>query len=182
LLGFARVATNCIGHGIIESEPRTRWHVERRCRRRARIFERYISVTAAVSGCVIFGWFSVGAISVIVTGRLVNETAMLSGLVLLVPSLWLLVASQLAQSMLLMIGAMVLGGLSAALGNRGSLEVTNRIAPSDQRSEVISSYLVALYCGNALPVVGIGLLSSIESPLVAHIGFAGLITVLAIIV
>ena len=72
-----------------------------------------------------------------------------------------------------------LGGLTAALGYRGSLEEANRIAPSDQRSEVVSSYLVAVYGGNSVPVIGIGVLAAITSSTTAHVAFASIITLLA---
>jgi len=57
--------------------------------------------------------------------------------------------------------------------------VVNAIAPADQRSEVVSSYLVACYLGNALPVIGIGFLSAATSSLVAHAVFALVIGLLA---
>ncbi len=71
------------------------------------------------------------------------------------------------------------GGVSGGLGYRGSLEAINRIAPADRRSEVVSSYLIALFAGNSLPVIGIGLLSAATNSLVAHVAFAALITALA---
>jgi sugar phosphate permease len=104
---------------------------------------------------------------------------MLSGLTLLLPSLMLLVAAQLLRSMPLLLLATILGGISAALGYRGSLEVVNRIAPSDQRSEVVSSYLIAVYLGNSLPIIGIGLLSDLMSSIAAHLAFAVVIGLLA---
>ena len=104
---------------------------------------------------------------------------MLSGLLLLLPSLALLVAAQLLRSMPLLLVATVLSGISAALGYRGSLEVVNRIAPSDKRSEVVSSYLTAVYLGNSLPIIGIGLLSDMVSSITAHLAFAAVIGLLA---
>jgi MFS family permease len=135
----------------------------------------------AISGSVVFGLFAVAAACVVLTSRFAFRAAMLGGLVVLLPSVWFLVAAQLAHSMPLLLCATALGGLSAALGYRGSLEEANRIAPSDQRSEVISSYLVAVYGGNSVPVIGIGLLAAITSSITAHVIFAIVITVLACI-
>jgi len=104
---------------------------------------------------------------------------MLSGLALLLPSLWLLIVAELTHSMPLLLCATALGGLSAALGYRGSLEEANRIAPSEQRSEVVSSYLIAVYGGNSVPIIGIGLLAAITSSTTAHVSFAAIITALA---
>jgi hypothetical protein len=105
---------------------------------------------------------------------------MLSALALLPPGLWLLIVAQIAQSMPILLAAAALSGVSGGLGYRGSLEVVNRISPSDRRSEVVSSYLVAVYAGNSVPVIGIGLLSAITASLVAHEVFAVVIMVLAV--
>ncbi|HEX4615547.1 MAG TPA: hypothetical protein VH230_06495 [Stellaceae bacterium] len=59
------------------------------------------------------------------------------------------------------------------------MEVVNRIAPSDKRSEVVSSYLIAVYLGNSLPIIGIGLLSEMVSSIAAHLAFAVIISLLA---
>jgi hypothetical protein len=104
---------------------------------------------------------------------------MLGALALLLPSVWLLVGAEVARSMPLLIFAAALGGVAGGLGYRGGLEVINRIAPADRRSEVVSSYLVACFAGNSLPVIGIGLLSAASSALIAHVTFAAVITVLA---
>jgi hypothetical protein len=79
----------------------------------------------------------------------------------------------------LLIFAAVLGGVTGGLGYRGSLEVVNRIAPPDRRSETVSSYLIACFAGNSVPVIGIGFLSAHLGALTAHIIFAAVITGLA---
>ena len=84
---------------------------------------------------------------------------MLSGLALLLPSLVLLIVASAIGSMALLILATALSGISAALGYCGSLEVINQISPAEKRSEVVSSYLIACFAGNSVPVVGIGLIS-----------------------
>ena len=60
-----------------------------------------------------------------------------------------------------------------------SLEVVNRIAPDAARAEVISAYLMAVYAGNALPVVGVGVLSTRTGAQLAHLVFAAAIALLA---
>ena len=133
----------------------------------------------AVAGAVVFALFVVATAVAAVTGKLQARSAMLRGLGLLPPSLTLLVTAQLWRSMPLLLLATMLGGISAALGYRGSLEVVNRIAPSDKRSEVVSSYLIAVYLGNSLPIIGIGLLSDLVSSITAYLAFAVIIGLLA---
>ena len=133
----------------------------------------------AVAGGVVFELFAIAAVTILLSGRIASQAAMLSALALLPPSLWLLVAAEAARSLPLLLCATAAGGIAGGLGYRGSLEVINRIAPADRRSEVVSSYLIALFAGNSLPVIGIGLLAAAAGSLVAHLIFAGVITALA---
>jgi MFS family permease len=132
-----------------------------------------------VAGFVVCEVFGIAAVTILSSGRLASQATMLSALALLLPSAWLLVAAELVQSMPLLLAAAALCGVSGGLGYRGSLEVINRIAPADRRSEVVSSYLVALFAGNSVPVIGIGLLAAEAGALAAHVSFAAVISVLA---
>jgi MFS family permease len=71
-------------------------------------------------------------------------------------------------------------GVAAGLGYRGSLHVVNQIAPSEKRAAVVSSYFICGFSGNALPVIGIGVISTLAGSRVADIVFAGLIVVFAL--
>jgi len=132
-----------------------------------------------IAGIVVCALFAVAAVTILTTGLLPSQTTMLTALVLLPPSVWLLIGAQLAHSLPLLLGAAALSGIAGGLGYRGSLEVVNRIAPADRRSETVSSYLIACFAGNSVPVIGIGLLSAQLGPLTAHIIFAAIITALA---
>lgn len=133
-----------------------------------------------MAGLVVFELFGVAAAVAATTGGLAERGAMLSGLALLPPSLAMLVAAQMLRSMLLLLGAAALAGVASALGYRGSLEVVNRIAPKEQRSEVVSSYLIAVYLGNSVPVIGIGILSEWLSSVDTDVVFASIVTMLAV--
>jgi MFS family permease len=133
-----------------------------------------------VAGGVVFGLFLIAAVAVLLTGGLQSRKAMLAGLAAFVPAVAMLVLAQMLESMPLLLAATGLAGIAAALGYRGSLEVVNSIAPEQQRSEVISSYLMAMYIGNSLPVIGIGVLTGVASALTAHLVFAGVIVAFAV--
>ena len=133
----------------------------------------------AVAGAIVCELFGIAAVTILCTGRLDSRPTMLSALAVLLPSVWLLVAAEVVHSLPLLLLAAALGGVSGGLGYRGSLEVINRIAPADRRSEVVSSYLIALCAGNSIPVIGIGALSVAAGPLAAHMTFAAVITALA---
>ncbi|MGB6536547.1 MAG: MFS transporter, partial [Xanthobacteraceae bacterium] len=104
----------------------------------------------AVSGAIVCALFSVAAITILTTGRLGSQATMFSALALLLPSVWLLVGAEILKSLPLLLVAAAVGGIAGGLGYRGSLEVINRIAPADRRSEVVSAYLIALFAGNSL--------------------------------
>ncbi|MEW6632120.1 MAG: hypothetical protein AB1440_14710 [Pseudomonadota bacterium] len=76
---------------------------------------------------------------------------------------------------------MALCGIAAALGYRGGLQVVNQIAPADRRAEVVSAFFICCFCGNALPVIGIGMLSVRAGATAASLAFAGMITVFSLV-
>ena len=95
------------------------------------------------------------ALAVFATRMLHSRSAMLAGLALMLPSVGLLVGAQYAQSLLLLLLGTSVAGLAAALGYRGSLQVINQIAPAERRAEVVSSYLLAGFVGNSIPIIGV---------------------------
>ncbi|HET8918658.1 MAG TPA: MFS transporter [Xanthobacteraceae bacterium] len=132
-----------------------------------------------VAGGVVCELFLVAAVAILTSGLLASQTATLIALLLLPPSVWILVGAEVDHSLALLLFAAALGGLAGGLGYRGSLEVINRIAPADRRSEVVSSYMIALFAGNSVPVIGIGFLAAATTALTAHVIFAAVLTVLA---
>jgi MFS family permease len=92
----------------------------------------------------------------------------------------LVVAAQAARSMPLLLAATAIAGATVALGYRGSLQVVNEIAPQDRRAEVVSSYYIACFVGNSIPVIGLGVLSALIRPLPATIVFACTVAGLAV--
>jgi hypothetical protein len=93
-------------------------------------------------------------------------------MILLVPSVGLLVLTEAARSMWILILGTAVTRVAAGLGYRFSLQVINEIAPENRRAEVVSSYLIACYCGISLPVIGIGIVSQVSSALAADAIFA----------
>jgi MFS family permease len=113
----------------------------------------------AAAGAVVTTLFAIAAAAVHATARLPSRSAMLGGLALLLPSVSLLVLAHALRSLPLLVTGAAITGLAVALGYRGSLQVVNDIAPAAKRAEVISSYQIACFAGNALPVVAVGILA-----------------------
>jgi hypothetical protein len=59
--------------------------------------------------------------------------------------------------------------------------VVNQIAPAERRAEVVSAYLICVFLGNALPVIGIGVISTLASATAASMAFAATIAAFALI-
>ena len=74
-----------------------------------------------------------------------------------------------------------IAGVCTGLGYFGNLAVINRIAPDAQRAEVTSTFFVMCFLGNSLPVIGVGLIASASSSMVASAVFACVITGFAIV-
>lgn len=135
----------------------------------------------AISGAVVAELFFISALTVVATSMLAARNAMLSGLWLLAPSLGLLLWAQIASSIALLLVATAVCAIASALGFRGSLQEVNRIAPADQRAELLSAYLLCCYAGNSLPVIGIALLSRRVGQVWANATFATVSVILAAI-
>ena len=135
----------------------------------------------AVAGLVVAELFFVGTLAVVCTPALKARTGLFLSLVLLIPSVGLLVAAKVFHSMTILLIGTGIGGLATGTGYRSSLQVVNEMAPRDQRAELVSSYLIACYCGISLPVIGIGFLAQSTSPLVADSIFGVIIALLAIV-
>jgi MFS family permease len=96
---------------------------------------------------------------------------MLIGLGLVMPSLPLVPLAQVYGSMWALIVATACCGVAAGLGYRGSLQVVNQIAPNEKRAAVVSTYFICGYSRHALPVVGIGVISTLAGSATAEYYF-----------
>jgi predicted MFS family arabinose efflux permease len=136
---------------------------------------------AIVIGGVVALYFAAAAATVMVTRGLANRVALFAASALLLVGLALLLAADAMRSMALLLAASIAAGASMAQGYRSSLGIVNAIAPGEQRAEVVSSYLLVCYGANALPVIGVGLLSKAVGATAAHWAFAIVLALLAIV-
>jgi predicted MFS family arabinose efflux permease len=135
----------------------------------------------AIAGAIFLELAVCVAAAILATRSLSSRGSMLLALALMLPSVALLVAAQLAASITLVILATVVCAVAAGLGYRGSLQVTNQIAPQDRRAEIVSSYLICVFAGNALPVIGIGVVSTLAGSIAASLAFATTIVIFALL-
>jgi MFS family permease len=135
----------------------------------------------AVAGVVFLELAIVVAGAILATRRLASRTAMLAALALMLPSVVALVAAQFAASMPLLLIATAICAVASGLGYRGSLQVASQIAPPDRRAEIVSSYFICCFAGNALPVIGVGVVSTLFGPVAASLAFAVTIAIFALV-
>ena len=105
---------------------------------------------------------------------------MIAGLLLFLPSLALAALAQTEKSFPILVAAAALTGGASALGYRGSLEIVQQLAPKGRRAELMSSYLLACYASNSLPIVGLGIAMIWWSETSVGIGFAAAIALIVI--
>ncbi|MBV8280539.1 MAG: MFS transporter, partial [Candidatus Eremiobacteraeota bacterium] len=134
----------------------------------------------AIGGAVVFELTIATVVCVAVTRKLETQVAMFAGLVSLIPGAGLLVLAEALKSMPLMLVAAAVTGCAIGLGYRGSLQAINAIAPAERRAEVVSAYFIAGFVGNSLPVIGMGVVSSLSTTLTASITLAVTVVVFAL--
>jgi hypothetical protein len=135
----------------------------------------------AAAGALFFELAAVVAVVIVATQTLASRTSMISSLAIMIPAAAAIVAAQVSASLWVMLVSTAVVAVSTGLGYRGSLQVVNQIAPADKRAVVVSSYFVCCFVGNALPVIGVGVLSSFTSMTVANIAFASMIAAFAVV-
>src|SRR5216110_1815544 len=133
----------------------------------------------AVAGTIVAEVFFIGTLAIGLTPRLTSHRGLVVALILLLPSLALLVVAELARSMGLLLIGTAITGVATGLGYRCSVQKVNGIAPAEQRAEIVSSYLIACYCGISLPVIGVGLVSKAMGAAAADTIFAAIIATMA---
>jgi MFS family permease len=134
----------------------------------------------AVAGAIVGGLFLAGAVAVAVTPLIDARKELIVSLLALIPGVALMVVAEAAHSMPLLIAATAIGGAASGIGYRCTLQLVNEMAPADRRSQVVSAYMIACYCGVSLPVVGVGVLSTFTAPVAADAIFAGVVVLFAI--
>jgi hypothetical protein len=135
----------------------------------------------AAAGALLFELATVVALVIVATQKLESRTSMMWSLALMIPAAAAVAAAQVSGSLWVMLVTTAVVAVSAGLGYRGSLQVVNQIAPANKRAAVVSSYFICCFTGNALPVIGVGVLSSFTNMTVADIAFSCVIAGFAIV-
>ena len=103
--------------------------------------------------------FGVSAATQLVAGRFDYRKVVSFGLALFLFVLALIVTGLSQASLGLFLAGTGVGGMAIGCVFLGSLSTAHRLAPAEQRGQVVSSYFVLCYLGLAIPVIGVGLSS-----------------------
>jgi len=146
------------------------------------VLSRQIGVSdVGVIGGIVALFFVSAAATVVATRALANRPALYAASALVFAGLALLLAADALRSMALIVAASLVGGSAMALAYRSSLGIVNAIAPGERRAELVSSYLLVCYTANALPVIGVGLITRTIGATNAHRVLAAVLAALALV-
>lgn len=134
----------------------------------------------AAASAIVAELFVVAAAAIVATRRLTPRTALLAGLALLPVGVAGLEAAQRFASLPWLLASTAICGAGAAIAYRGSLQLVNAMAPPERRAELVSTYFLAGFCGNAVPVVGVGALTARMGAATADLAFAVVVAALAL--
>jgi MFS family permease len=135
----------------------------------------------AVASAMVAGLFVLGAILIFVTPAVPARRAMLAGLAATPIGMALLVYAQRSASLPAFLFGTAACAVAGALGYRGGLSVANGLAPPERRAEIASAFFICCFCGNALPIIGLGALTQATSRHLADAVFAGVVSGIALI-
>ena len=135
----------------------------------------------AVSGSAVALIFATMTVAQLTLRRLSVRQAISAGMVLLIVGLCLMLLAFAEQSLLLFLISTICLGFGPGLAYMGSLALANLIAPPLRRAEVMSSYFVVGYLGNALPALGVGIAIGLIGSFAAIATFVVVIGLLSLI-
>ncbi|SMC05613.1 Predicted arabinose efflux permease, MFS family [Sulfobacillus thermosulfidooxidans DSM 9293] len=111
----------------------------------------------AVAGSVVFLMLASASITQLLTRVMDPTVAMSVGLVMIVMAVGGIVLAVPAHALWMVLVSTVVAGVGQGTAFLGSMATVTRIAPSDVKGQVMSSFYVVIYCGVGAPVLGIGL-------------------------
>jgi predicted MFS family arabinose efflux permease len=133
----------------------------------------------ALAALLVAELFVVAAILIFLTRDWAPRQTMLTGLAATPAGMALLVAAQRLGSMPILLVGTAACGVVGALGYRGGLAVANSLARPERRAEIASVFFVCCFCGNALPIIGVGALTAVASPHLADLVFAVVVSAIS---
>ena len=144
-------------------------------RRGARVSGNELGDKSAVrAGLLVFLFFAMATAGQLTVNRIPKRVGLAVGCVVLLAGLGLLAAALAARSAMLLFVSAAVSGLGEGLPVGFGLGAINEKV-GDKRGETDSAYFVLLYCGVALPVVGVGFVALAVGMVTAGLLFCGIV-------
>ena len=136
---------------------------------------------AAVEGLVVFSLLAASTVGQLVSARLGERRALVDGSAVLAVGALVIAGALLAASLPLLVAGAVVAGLGQGASFRAGLSAVGAASPAEQRSEVSSSYFVAIYIALSIPVIGVGVAAQAVGLVAAGVGFSVVVALLALV-
>jgi MFS family permease len=130
--------------------------------------------SAVRAGLLVFLFFAMAAAGQLTVNRIPKRLGLTVGCLVLIAGLALLAAALAARSAPLLFVSAAVSGLGEGLPVGFGLGAINEKV-GDKRGETDSAYFVLLYCGVALPVVGVGVVALAVGMVTAGLLFCGIV-------
>jgi MFS family permease len=130
--------------------------------------------SAVRAGLLVFLFFAMAAAGQLTVNRIPKRLGLTVGCLVLIAGLALLAAALAARSAPLLFVSAAVSGLGEGLPVGFGLGAINEKV-GDKRGETDSAYFVLLYCGVALPVVGVGFVALAVGMVTAGLLFCGIV-------
>lgn len=133
----------------------------------------------AVVGVVVFALFASSTVGQLAASAFDEQRALVLGCAGLIVAMGAVALSLEEASLPLVVTGAVIAGLGQGMSFRAGLAAVNAGSPPEQRSEVASTYFLALYIGISIPVVGVGAAADAFGLVPAGVVFSIAVAVLA---
>jgi MFS family permease len=134
----------------------------------------------AVAGAVVFSMFAGSALSQLVSSRWRDHHALPAGCLTLVAGLVAIGIALASASLPLLVAGTIVAGAGHGLSFRAGMNTITEYAPADRRAEVVAALNVVAYVGISIPVVLVGLATTVVDLRTAAIAFAVVMSLVAL--
>jgi MFS family permease len=133
-----------------------------------------------VAGLVAFAVFAAGAVAQIAFGRWATNAMLVRGIPVLIVGLGLLAVGMWLPNVAVFIIGGIVTGAGSGLVFRAALVSAGSTAPPESRAEVLSGYFLGAYIGLSIPVIGLGIATTVWPALDAMLVFSVLVLLMVV--
>ncbi len=134
----------------------------------------------AIDGAVAFELFLFGAVAELLARRGNTDRLIVAALVVIPAGLVPLMLGVVNRSTFWFLTGTAVAGIGVGLGFGTTLAALSALSGKEDRTALLGSYFLVTYTAAVLPVVGIGAVTQLGQPVLADLGFAAVVGLLAL--